>query len=86
MQNEFKVADEVLCDLEIPEQVQLFQCIGGQMEGAIVTDEILCQAPNSDNKCPQNSDLPGVYVMNPDTQCQILYDICDASTPLGTEH
>ena len=83
MQNEFKVADEVLCDLEIPEQVQLFQCIGGPMEGAIVTDEQLCEAPNSGNKCPQNSDLPGVYVMNPDTQCQILYDICDASTPLG---
>ena len=71
MQNEFKVADEVLCDLEVPEEVELFQCIGGPMEGAIVTDELLCEAPNSSNICPLDSDLPGVFVMNPQTQCSL---------------
>ena len=53
------------------------------MAGTIVTDLTLCQAPNNNNKCPDNSDLPGVYVMDPQTQCEIAYDICDASTPLG---
>ena len=71
MQNEFKVADEVLCDLEIPPEVELFQCIGGPMEGAIVTDELLCEAPNSGNKCPPGSDLEGAYVMDPLTQCNL---------------
>ena len=72
MQNEFKVADEVLCDLEVPEEIELFQCIGGPMEDAIVTDEMLCEAPNSSNNvCPLNSDLPGVFVMNPQTQCNL---------------
>ena len=71
MQNEFKVADEVLCDLEVPEEVELFQCIGGPMEGAIVTDELLCEAPNSGNKCPANTDLEGAYVMDPLTQCNL---------------
>ena len=71
MQNEFKVADEVLCDLEIPEEVELFQCIGGPMQGAIVTDELLCEAPNSSNVCPLTSDLPGVFVMNTQTQCTL---------------
>ena len=85
MQNEFKVSDPVLCDLEVPPATDLFQCLEGDgpMAGAIVTDLTLCQAPNNDNKCPANSDLPGVYVMDPQTQCQIAYDICDASTPLG---
>ena len=85
MQNEFKVSDPVLCDLEVPPATELFVCTEGDgpMAGAIVTDLSLCQAPNNDNKCPANSDLPGVYVMDPQTQCQIAYDICDASTPLG---
>ena len=71
MQNEFKVADEVLCDLEVPEEVELFQCIGGPMEDAIVTDPKLCEGPNSANKCPANTDLEGAYVMNPITQCNL---------------
>ena len=85
MQNEFKVSDPVLCDLEVPPATELFVCTEGDgpMAGAIVTDLTLCQAPNNDNKCPANSDLPGVYVMDPQTQCQIAYDVCDASTPLG---
>ena len=69
MQNEFKVADEVLCDLEIPEETELFQCIGGPMQGAIVTDEMLCQAPNIGNICPDNTDLEGVYVDDITTDC-----------------
>ena len=86
MQNEFKVSDPVLCDLEVPPATELFVCTedaDGPMSGAIVTDLSLCQAPNNNNKCPDNSDLPGVYVMDPQTQCEITYDICDASTPLG---
>ena len=71
MQNEFKVADEVLCGLEVPEEVELFQCIGGPMVDAIVTDPKLCEAPNSANVCPDNSDLPGVFVMNTETQCNL---------------
>ena len=71
MQNEFKVADEVLCDLKVPEEIELFQCIGGPMKDAIVTDEKLCETPNSDNKCPPNTDLEGTYVMNPQTQCNL---------------
>ena len=85
MQNEFKVSDPVLCDLEVPPATELFVCTepDGPMAGAIVTDLTLCQAPNNNNKCPVNSDLPGVYVMDPQTQCEIAYDVCDASTPLG---
>ena len=75
MENEFKVADKVLCDLQVPEEVELFQCIGGPMQGAIVTDELLCQAPNSENKCPTNTDLDGVYVMDTTTDCNI-YETC----------
>ena len=75
MQNEFKVADEVLCDLQVPEQVELFQCIGGPMQGAIVTDELLCESPNSENKCPSGTDLDGVYVMDITTDCNI-YETC----------
>ncbi|MGD1836708.1 MAG: hypothetical protein ACPKPY_01455 [Nitrososphaeraceae archaeon] len=66
-----KVADSTLCELDVPE-IQLFQCMGGPMEGAVVTDQMLCEAPNSANKCPNEGvDLPGVYVMNPQTQCNI---------------
>ncbi|MGD1837220.1 MAG: FG-GAP-like repeat-containing protein, partial [Nitrososphaeraceae archaeon] len=79
-----KVADPVLCTLNVPPEIELFQCdLSTQMEGAIVTDELLCQAPNNNNKCPNNSDLPGVYVMNPETQCKIVYESCDEFTPLG---
>ena len=66
-----KVADPNLCTLDIPEEIQLFLCTGGPMEGAVVTDDDLCEAPNSANVCPTNSDLPGVYVMDPLTQCNI---------------
>ncbi|MGD1839005.1 MAG: hypothetical protein ACPKPY_13230, partial [Nitrososphaeraceae archaeon] len=53
------------------------------MAGAVVTDFLLCQAPNDANKCAENTDLPGVYVMNPETQCNIVYESCDEFTPLG---
>ena len=50
--------------------VNLFQC-GPETNnaGANVTDLLLCQAPNDANKCPDTSALPGVYVMDPTTQC-----------------
>ena len=82
MENEFKVADEVLCDLEIPQETELFQCIGGPMQDAIVTDLLLCQAPNDANKCADDTDLPGVYVMDVLSDCNI-FATCDAGTPLG---
>ena len=57
------VSDPELCNLELPEPTELFICdLDTPMGGAIVTDEQLCQAPNSDNKCPSDSDLEGVYV------------------------
>ena len=82
MENEFKVADEALCNLEIPEQIDLFQCIGGPMIDAIVTDAQLCQAPNDANKCADDTDLLGVYVMDVLSDCNI-FATCDAGTPLG---
>ncbi|MGD1837760.1 MAG: FG-GAP repeat domain-containing protein, partial [Nitrososphaeraceae archaeon] len=69
-----KVADSTLCNLDVPE-VELFQCMGGPMEGAIVTDQMLCEAPNDDNKCADDTDLPGVYAMDTTTDCKI-YETC----------
>ena len=42
---------------------------GTNNAGANVTDIRLCQAPNDANKCPDTSALPGIYVMDPITQC-----------------
>ncbi|MGD1838895.1 MAG: hypothetical protein ACPKPY_12670, partial [Nitrososphaeraceae archaeon] len=74
-----EVADPTLCNLDVPEEVELFLCIEGPMEGAVVTDDDLCQAPNDNNKCPQNTDLAGVFVMNTDTDCDI-YETCPVNT------
>jgi YVTN family beta-propeller protein len=53
-----------------PGPVNIFRC--GPLTnnaGANVTDLRLCQAPNDANKCPDSSALPGVYVLDPTTQC-----------------
>jgi YVTN family beta-propeller protein len=53
-----------------PGSVNLLQCAPGTNNaGANVTNLRLCQAPNDANKCPDTSALPGVYVLDPTTQC-----------------
>ena len=53
-----------------PGLVNLLQCAPGTNNaGANVTNLRLCQAPNDANKCPDTSALPGVYVLDPTTQC-----------------
>jgi hypothetical protein len=75
-----EVADSQLCNLDVP-GVQ--QCPAGTNNaGAIVTDLILCQAPNNLNRCPANTDLEGVYVNNIGTDCNILAT-CPFNSPLG---
>jgi hypothetical protein len=39
--------------------------------GALVTDLRLCEAPNDDNICPEGTDLEGVYVKDPTSDCDI---------------
>ncbi|MDR4512955.1 MAG: hypothetical protein MRJ93_14770 [Nitrososphaeraceae archaeon] len=73
------VTDERICNLN---QVPLVECAAGTNNaGAVVTDERLCQAPNDQNKCPLNTDLANVYVMNPDTDCNI-FESCVAGDPI----
>ena len=67
------VVDPELCNLVIPEETPLFQCdLDTPMGGAIVTDPVLCQAPNNNNKCPAGTDLAGAYVMDPASDCNIF--------------
>ena len=69
---EVNVVDAELCNLEIPEQTEVFVCdLGTPMGGVVVTDPLLCQEPNSGNKYPTNTDLEGAYVMDPLTQCNL---------------
>src|SRR5215208_4176288 len=51
--------------------VNITQCTSGPMIGANVTDVRLCQAPNNANICAQGTDLPGVFVNNTSTDCDI---------------
>jgi hypothetical protein len=74
-----QVTDLLICDLT---SVELFTCPpDSNMGGAVVTDVALCQAPDDDNKCPIGSDLENVYVMNPDTDCDI-FEECVAGDPI----
>src|SRR5215211_319261 len=50
--------------------------------GANVTDLRLCEAPNDANICPAATDLEGVYVTDPATECDI-FAICEFDSPLG---
>src|SRR5215211_7527115 len=78
-----EVADEQLCDLSVPEQIDLIQCPAGTNNaGALVTNATLCEAPNDANICPAATDLEGVYVTDPATECEI-FDICPFDSPLG---
>src|SRR5215211_7135198 len=68
-----EVADEQLCQLEVP---QLDQCgpTDNNIPNALVTDLRLCNVATEANLCPTTSgiDLPGVYVDDPTTQCNIF--------------
>ena len=75
-----EVADEPLCDLDVP---ILEQCgPTDNIPNALVTDTRLCNVATAANICPTTAgiDLPGVYVDNPATQCNI-FDTCDDTTP-----
>ena len=77
-----EVADEQLCDLDVP---ILEQCgPTDNIPNALVTDTRLCNVATAANICRTTAgiDLPGVYVDNPATQCNI-FDTCDDTTPLG---
>src|SRR5215211_9515158 len=50
--------------------------------GANVTDLRLCEAPNDANICPAGTDLEGVYVTDPTTECDI-FATCQFDSPLG---
>ena len=77
-----EVADAQLCQLAVPSDIMLQVCETGPMTGAIVTDPLLCEAPNDDNICPANTDLEGVYVNNSPEDCNI-FATCTAASPLG---
>ena len=64
-----EVADGPLCQLAVPSDIMLIPCEKGPMTGAVVTDPLLCEAPNDANKCPAETDLAGVYVDNPPEDC-----------------
>ena len=70
-----------VCDLAIP-KVEVCP-INTNNEGALVTNLILCEAPNNANKCPIGSDLENVYVMDPtaDGACDI-FEQCDVGDPI----
>ncbi len=78
-----EVADEELCSLAVPTDFVLEQCPAGTNNaGALVTNATLCEAPNDDNICPAFTDLEGVYVEDPTTDCTI-FATCLAGSPLG---
>jgi len=78
-----QVADEQLCDLSVPEQIDLTICPAGTNNaGAAVTNATLCEAPNDANICPAGTDLEGVYVTDPPLGCEI-FDTCPSDSPLG---
>ena len=63
--------------------VNIFQCgPDTNNAGANVTDLRLCQATNDANLCPALTDLEGVYVEDPTTDCNI-FATCLAESPLG---
>ena len=63
------VTDERLCQFE---DIDLITCPAGTNNaGALVTDERLCEAPNNDNICADGTDLAGVYVTDPATECDL---------------
>ena len=74
-----EVADAQLCELSVP-GVEV--CTSGPMAGAVVTDPLLCEAPNDANVCPALTDLEGVYANNTDTDCNI-FATCAFNSPLG---
>ena len=77
-----EVADAQLCNLAVP---KLAQCgPTTNLPNALVTDLRLCNTATDANICPTTAgiDLPGVYVDNPTTQCNI-FDTCDFNDPLG---
>jgi hypothetical protein len=58
------------CNIEIPRAIDLDVCparspenpnVNPDLEGALVTDERLCEAPTAPNICPEGTDLAGVY-------------------------
>jgi hypothetical protein len=51
------------------------------MAGAVVTDLDLCEAPNDNNICGPTTDLAGVYVDDPDTDCDI-FETCEPGNPI----
>ena len=55
---------------------------GSNMGGAVVTDPALCEAPDDDNRCPANTDLAGVYVANPATDCDI-FETCPPDSQIA---
>ena len=78
-----EVADAQLCNLDVPEEIDLTTCSAGTNNaGALVTNATLCEAPNDDNICPALTDLEGVYVEDPTTDCNI-FATCLAESPLG---
>ena len=67
-----EVADAQLCNLDVPEEIDLTTCSAGTNNaGALVTNATLCEAPNDDNICPALTDLEGVYVEDPTTDCNL---------------
>jgi hypothetical protein len=77
-----EVADLKLCDLTVPEQIELTQCLPGtNNEGALVTNSTLCEAPNDDNICPADTELAGVYVDDVPADCDV-FATCPAGSAL----
>ncbi|HEX7207490.1 MAG TPA: hypothetical protein VF233_04865, partial [Nitrososphaeraceae archaeon] len=87
-----EVADPQLCQLTIPDGMDLFTCPAGSNlgEGALVTHEDLCNAATPAEQCPAGSTLEGVWVLPTETAtCNIPIPppvptvVCEPGTPLA---
>ena len=82
----FEVVDDQICNLEIPEEIELFECdpLSNLGDGALVTDPQLCNAATPAEQCPEDSTLAGVWV-HPDelATCNlVLPETCPPGTAL----
>jgi hypothetical protein len=82
----FEVVDEAICQLDVPEQVQLFECEAGSNlgDGALVTDPQLCNAATPAEQCAEGTTLEGIWVHPDETAtCNlVLPQTCPAGTAL----
>jgi hypothetical protein len=69
---DFQVVDETICQLTVPEGIELETCPPGtNLAGAVVTDLEICDAAGPAEVCPGGTDLAGVWVVDATTDCDV---------------